>query len=258
MALAYFKLGDHRGGHRLPFPRGRPGRRHGQGGRGRRSVDRCRGWPSWPRLGFRRGSHRVEKRVPQTIAPPVHRPEPTRRPSAMKRDVGTELDVEITAPTTLEFQIAVAPQPGAEVHRVAVVRRWTARRSIATSGDLAVSTATASTSSTSAWATCRPTTRRRSSARPTRHRSATSTCRRICGPAATPRRTSSSVSPQPNSVSYADSADAAGEGVVVGRHPAELRARAPATRSTGRPTRCWPAPACAATTRIWWSRCCAR
>ncbi len=33
----------------------------------------------------------------------------------MKRDVGAELDVDITAPTTLEFQIAVAPQPGAEV-----------------------------------------------------------------------------------------------------------------------------------------------
>lgn len=33
----------------------------------------------------------------------------------MKRDVGAELDVEITAPTTLEFQIAVAPHPGAEV-----------------------------------------------------------------------------------------------------------------------------------------------
>ncbi|MGB7509582.1 MAG: transglutaminase family protein, partial [Mycobacterium sp.] len=33
----------------------------------------------------------------------------------MKRDVGAELDVAITAPTTLEFQIAVAPQPGAEV-----------------------------------------------------------------------------------------------------------------------------------------------
>lgn len=33
----------------------------------------------------------------------------------MKRDVGAELDIEITDPTTLEFQIAVAPQPGAEV-----------------------------------------------------------------------------------------------------------------------------------------------
>ena len=34
----------------------------------------------------------------------------------MKRDVGAELEVDITAPTTLEFQIAVAPHPGAEVY----------------------------------------------------------------------------------------------------------------------------------------------
>jgi transglutaminase-like putative cysteine protease len=33
----------------------------------------------------------------------------------MKRDVGAELEVEITAPTTLEFQIAVAPHPNTEV-----------------------------------------------------------------------------------------------------------------------------------------------
>ncbi|OBJ49265.1 transglutaminase family protein [Mycobacterium sp. 1423905.2] len=33
----------------------------------------------------------------------------------MKREVGAELEVEITAATTLEFQIAVAPHPGAEV-----------------------------------------------------------------------------------------------------------------------------------------------
>jgi transglutaminase-like putative cysteine protease len=33
----------------------------------------------------------------------------------MKRQVGAELGVEITAPTTLEFQIAVAPHPNAEV-----------------------------------------------------------------------------------------------------------------------------------------------
>jgi len=33
----------------------------------------------------------------------------------MKRDVGAELDVQIFAPTTLEFQITVAPHPGAEV-----------------------------------------------------------------------------------------------------------------------------------------------
>jgi hypothetical protein len=34
--------------------------------------------------------------------------------SAMKRHVSAELDVDITAPTTLEFQIAVAPHPQAE------------------------------------------------------------------------------------------------------------------------------------------------
>ena len=34
---------------------------------------------------------------------------------AMRRDVGAELEVEITAPTTLEFQIAVAPHPNTEV-----------------------------------------------------------------------------------------------------------------------------------------------
>jgi transglutaminase-like putative cysteine protease len=33
----------------------------------------------------------------------------------MRRDVGAELEVEITAPTTLEFQIAVAPHPKTEV-----------------------------------------------------------------------------------------------------------------------------------------------
>src|SRR5689334_8767383 len=33
----------------------------------------------------------------------------------MKREVGAELGVEITAPTTLEFQIAVAPHPNTEV-----------------------------------------------------------------------------------------------------------------------------------------------
>jgi len=33
----------------------------------------------------------------------------------MKREVAAELDVEITAPTTLGFQIAVAPHPNTEV-----------------------------------------------------------------------------------------------------------------------------------------------
>ncbi len=39
----------------------------------------------------------------------------TQTQSTLKRDVGVELDVWISAPTTLEFQIAVAPQPGATV-----------------------------------------------------------------------------------------------------------------------------------------------
>jgi transglutaminase-like putative cysteine protease len=34
---------------------------------------------------------------------------------AMRREVGAKIEVEITAPTTLEFQIAVAPHPRAEV-----------------------------------------------------------------------------------------------------------------------------------------------
>ena len=34
----------------------------------------------------------------------------------MKRIVGAELQVSVTAPTTLEFQIAVAPHPGAQVY----------------------------------------------------------------------------------------------------------------------------------------------
>jgi hypothetical protein len=33
----------------------------------------------------------------------------------MKREVGAALEVEVTAPTTLEFQIAVAPHPNTEV-----------------------------------------------------------------------------------------------------------------------------------------------
>ena len=41
--------------------------------------------------------------------------------TALKRDVGVDLDVDITDATTLEFQIAVAPQPGPRSHRVAVL-----------------------------------------------------------------------------------------------------------------------------------------
>ena len=32
----------------------------------------------------------------------------------MRREVAAELEIEITAPTTLEFQIAVAPHPNTE------------------------------------------------------------------------------------------------------------------------------------------------
>jgi transglutaminase-like putative cysteine protease len=35
--------------------------------------------------------------------------------TTLKRDVGVDLDVWIDAPTTLEFQIAVAPHPGAQI-----------------------------------------------------------------------------------------------------------------------------------------------
>jgi transglutaminase-like putative cysteine protease len=41
--------------------------------------------------------------------------EATPSPNTLKRHVGVELDVWIAEPSTLEFQIAVAPQPGAEV-----------------------------------------------------------------------------------------------------------------------------------------------
>jgi transglutaminase-like putative cysteine protease len=34
---------------------------------------------------------------------------------SFKRDVGCQLDVDVTAPTTLEFQIGVAPHPNAEI-----------------------------------------------------------------------------------------------------------------------------------------------
>ena len=56
----------------------------------------------------------VEKRVPQTRPNKILSRIGKKRP-VLKRDVGAELDVEIYAATTLEFQIAVAPQPGLEV-----------------------------------------------------------------------------------------------------------------------------------------------
>jgi len=52
--------------------------------------------------------------VPQTRPNKILSRIGKKRP-VLKRDVGAELDVEIYAATTLEFQIAVAPQPGLEV-----------------------------------------------------------------------------------------------------------------------------------------------
>src|ERR1700712_6015650 len=46
---------------------------------------------------------------------PSERPTMTTPPQPMIRRVGAELDVWVDAPTTLEFQIVVAPHPGAEV-----------------------------------------------------------------------------------------------------------------------------------------------
>ena len=64
---------------------------------------------------------------------------------AMRREVGDELEVEITAPTTLEFQIAVAPHPNTEVHEFCP-STWTAEAS--SRWRSAVCTATAFISST--------------------------------------------------------------------------------------------------------------
>src|ERR1700739_1774953 len=52
--------------------------------------------------------------VARAAHPVVLVPEPSII-GAMKREVGAELEVEITAPTTLEFQIAVARHPNTEV-----------------------------------------------------------------------------------------------------------------------------------------------
>lgn len=42
-------------------------------------------------------------------------PKPSDISAELKRDVGAEIEVAITAPTTLEFQIAVAPHPGTQI-----------------------------------------------------------------------------------------------------------------------------------------------
>jgi transglutaminase-like putative cysteine protease len=52
---------------------------------------------------------------PPRRGPRVANPERLAQYRAMRREVGAEIEVEITDPTTLEFQIAVAPHPRTEV-----------------------------------------------------------------------------------------------------------------------------------------------
>jgi hypothetical protein len=71
----------------------------------------------------RRGSTRAEQPEKVSRRPPIARAvrlavlvaDPRPSLSAMKREVGAEPEVEITAPTTLEFQISVARHPSTEV-----------------------------------------------------------------------------------------------------------------------------------------------
>ena len=68
----------------------------------------------------------------------------------MKREVAAELEVEIIAPTTLEFQIAVAPHPNAEVSERLSFAYWMEIWSRRTRS--AACTATESISWTYRWA----------------------------------------------------------------------------------------------------------
>ena len=69
---------------------------------------------------------------------------------AMRRDVGAELEVEIEAPTTLEFQIAVAPHPNTQVSEsLSFVLDGKRVQPL----ESAVCTVTASINSTLRWAT---------------------------------------------------------------------------------------------------------
>jgi hypothetical protein len=60
--------------------------------------------------------HRTrDARIPTRRSARLANPERLAHYRAMRREVGAEIEVEITVPTTLEFQIAVAPHPGTEV-----------------------------------------------------------------------------------------------------------------------------------------------
>jgi hypothetical protein len=104
----------------------------------------------------RRGSTRAEQPEKVSRRPPIARAvrlavlvaDPRPSLSAMKREVGAEPEVEITAPTTLEFQISVARHPNTEVsERLSFCAR---RKSRPTPRDCTV---IASISWTPRWAT---------------------------------------------------------------------------------------------------------
>ena len=64
---------------------------------------------SWARLA------KLRHRIPARCGPQLANPQRPAHHRAMRREVGAEIEVEIIAPTTLEFQIAVAPHPRTEV-----------------------------------------------------------------------------------------------------------------------------------------------
>jgi transglutaminase-like putative cysteine protease len=64
---------------------------------------------------------------PTTLSQRDGTPDSTGGQPPFKRDVGASLEVEITAATTLEFQIALAAQPGAQVTE-SIEYRWNGRK----------------------------------------------------------------------------------------------------------------------------------
>ena len=172
------------------------------------------------------------------------------RVDAAVADVGRRNRRLDRAPTTLEFQIAVAPQPGAEVtESLAFVLNGKEipaptpeisgdhgnriHKFDVEEGNLKVSYSATVVGQTDPAP--RPDIDLSTYLRPSRYAEAD----KFFGFAAT------------EFGDTADSADAAGEGVVLGGHPAELRPRVVRTRSTAPPTPCSQEPGCAVTTRIW-------
>ena len=174
--------------------------------------------------------------------------------TALKRDVGVDLDVWIAAPTTLEFQIAVAPQPGAEVTESLSFtlngKEIQATEIIGDHGnrihkfDAGEGSLLASYSATIiGQSDPAPVTEIDLSTylRPSRYAEAD----KFFGFAAT------------NSANT-PTRRRCWRRCRRGWAPGCTTCPARRTRSTAPSTRCWPARACAATTRTWWSHCCVR